>query len=435
MSSGARQRSGLVGRGWAVLMLALVLAGTCGVRVPETRAASGATLDDSLDAAESEGREPRRKLTRWNAYEGPYVTVRFGAGLLYDIAAYAQDEDSERQVHLHDDDAVRDARFLFKGGFPTFPRLSYTLGYMYDARVKTWHFRQTGLMFAVPELYGQLFVGRTKEGTSTNKLMVGYHGWTNERATANDAFHPILADGVKWMGRTPKGTVVYSLGGFGDEFSEKESFNRFDYQFVARAIWLPLLETDPENLLHVGGAYRFAKSNDGHLQFKSKPESFLAQTNVIDTGKFRAANVHTIGLETYWRPGPFTMGMEYFLNQVHSDETNHPFFHGGEIFASYILTGETRPYNTRGAFFEAVSPEHPLFEGGLGAWELVGRFSYTDLDSGPIEGGKFWRITPVLNWYLSDNVRLEAVYGYGMLDRFGDVGGTHFFQGRIQLTL
>jgi hypothetical protein len=39
------------------------------------------------------------------------------------------------------------------------------------------------------------FLGRTKQGFSTNKFMVGYYGWFNERSAANDAFLPILADG------------------------------------------------------------------------------------------------------------------------------------------------------------------------------------------------------------------------------------------------
>ena len=76
-----------------------------------------------------------------------------------------------------------------------------------------------------------------------------------------------------------------------------------------------------------------------------------------------------------------------------------------------------------------------MFEGGPGAWELVLRYSYTDLDSKGIQGGKFWRITPMVNWHMSDNVRLEFVYGYGMLDRFNTEGGTHFFQTRIQFQL
>jgi len=30
---------------------------------------------------------------------------------------------------------------------------------------------------------------------------------------------------------------------------------------------------------------------------------------------------------------------------------------------------------------------------------------------------------------------MEFVYGYGVLDRFGIKGGTHFFQSRIQFTI
>ncbi len=127
--------------------------------------------------------------------------------------------------------------------------------------------------------------------------------------------------------------------------------------------------------------------------------------------------------------------MEYFFNQVKSPQINNPFFHGGEIFAAYLFTGERRPYNSKGAFFEGVSPARPVFDGGPGAVEAVLRYSYSDLDSGLIQGGKFWRITPMVNWYLSDNARLEFAYGYGKLDRFDLSGGTQFFQTRLQLQL
>jgi hypothetical protein len=46
---------------------------------------------------------------------------------------------------------------------------------------------------------------------------------------------------------------------------------------------------------------------------------------------------------------------------------------------------------------------------------------------------RFPRITPVVNWHMSDNVRLEFVYGYGSLNRFDLVGKTQFLQSRIQL--
>ncbi len=74
-----------------------------------------------------------------------------------------------------------------------------------------------------------------------------------------------------------------------------------------------------------------------------------------------------------------------------------------------------------------------MFDGGPGAWELVARLSYIDLDDGTLRGGTFWRFTPMVSWYLSDNIRLELAYGYGTLDRFDLEGTTQFFQSRIQL--
>ena len=104
-------------------------------------------------------------------------------------------------------------------------------------------------------------------------------------------------------------------------------------------------------------------------------------------------------------------------------------------FTSWLATGETRRYNIRGGYFDQISPRRPVFEGGPGAWEFVLRYSYTDLDSAAIRGGKFWRITPMVNWHISDHVRLDFNYGYGTLDRIERTGHTQFFQTRLQLQL
>jgi phosphate-selective porin OprO and OprP len=397
-------------------------------------AATEPAIDEERDAAEADGVEPRRQLVAWNHYQGPYFTLRVGGGFGYDYSAYAQDENSKQQMTLSPVAAVRDFRVLLKGKFPAIPRLSYTLGYMYDGAKKEWFFRQTGLMVDVPEAWGDIFIGRTKEGFSTNKIMVGYFTWTAERATMNEALIPILADGVKWTGRIPSGKLVYNVGYFMDELSETESFNKHDSQLVGRAVWLPNAGSD-KPLLHLAVEARFAEANNGQLQYRSRPEVFSAQSYAIDTGKFSADHANAVGVEAYYRPGPLMFGMEYFLNQVSSPQNDNPLFNGGEVFAAYIFTGEVRPYNARGAFFESVSPARPVFEGGPGAWEGVLRYSYTDLNSGAIHGGRFWRITPMVNWYLSDNVRLEFTYGYGVLDRFGLSGATQFFQTRLQLLL
>jgi phosphate-selective porin OprO/OprP len=392
------------------------------------------SINTTLDAAEADGDLPRRRLITWNEYDGRFITARLGGGFLWDLAGYWQDENSKEQMTLLDKGDLRDFRFLLKGQFKFAPRFSYTIGYMYDKAREQWRFRQTGIMAEVPELHGSIFFGRTKEGFSTSKIMVGYQGWTNERAAINDALLPILADGIKWSGYVPSGKLVYNFGWFGDSRSENESFNKNDNQFAARAVWLPNTGTD-RGLLHLALEVRSAASNDGFLRYRSKPEAFHAQSYAIDTGQFAAEHAYTLGVEAYYRPGPFTVGMEYFFNQVQSEEENDPFFHGGEVFVSYLLTGETKPYNLRGAYFERTSPAQTVFEGGPGAWELVLRMSYADLDSKDIHGGRFWRVTPMINWHLSDNIRLEFVTGYGVLDRFDIRGSTMFFQSRLQLQL
>jgi phosphate-selective porin OprO and OprP len=69
---------------------------------------------------------------------------------------------------------------------------------------------------------------------------------------------------------------------------------------------------------------------------------------------------------------------------------------GGEALVSRLATGEARAYNTRGGFFNQVSPNRPVFAGGPGAWEFVARLSCSDLNGGTRNGGTFWRFTPTV---------------------------------------
>jgi phosphate-selective porin OprO and OprP len=325
---------------------------------------------------------------------------------------------------------------LFKGklNFIKSRSVTWSAGIMWNGPTHNWQFRQTGLMISLPELWGSIFVGRTKEGISLNKIMVGYHGWTSERATANDAMLPILADGIKWLGYAQKPHLVWNLGFFGDWLSKGLAFSTYHRQAVGRAAYVKFLSPTGGMLLHVGAGYRYGVPNEGTIRLRSRPEVYPAPY-FLDTGSFAAKNTKMLVPEIYYRAGPWLFGSEYMIQKANAPKSGNPMFHGGEVLASWIATGETRPYNVRGGYFGAVSPKRTVFEGGPGAWELVTRFSYTDLDSGALKGGKFWRFTPMVNWHLSDNVRLEMSYGIGTLDRFNLRGTTQMFQTRLQLTL
>jgi phosphate-selective porin OprO and OprP len=320
------------------------------------------------------------------------------------------------------------------GGFPTAKRISWNFGIMYDAPTNSWLIRQTGVMIAVPEIWGQIFIGRTKEGFSLNKVMTGYDGWTMERSTMNDATIPILADGIKWMGYVPKIGILWNIGYFNDVLSKGQSFSTYSSQEVIRVAWLPILSDEHRSVLHLGMNLRYGNPLNGQLRLKSRPEAFPAPF-FADTGTFAAKSTTMAGYEVYYREGPWMFGSEYWWTYASSPSQGNPLFRGGEAEATWLITGETRPYDTAGGFFREIVPLKPVINKGPGAWEALLHFSDIDLNSHTIQGGTFWRITPGLNWYLTDNVRLELEYGLGCLNRFDLTGYTQFVQMRIQLQL
>ena len=431
----------------AILLLCLTTAGLAVAQQPTkdtikdttkhtirdtTRAARDSALAEGVAAGEADADPPKRRLVSWNYYEGRYTTIRLGAGFLVDYATYAQNEASKAQFSLSPGFKIRDSRIILNGKFRTERAITWQTGLMYDGNLDEWFVRQTGIMVAVPEWWGHVFIGRSKEGVSLNRVMVGYDGWTHERFTFSDAAIPLLADGIKWLGYLPNRHLIWNLGVFTDWLSEGESFSYYDHQIGARVAWVPMVSDSVGKLVHIGLNLQVGKPNNGFLQLRSKPEASDAPY-FIDTDKFPASRATLVGIEAYYRPGPWLFGMEYYVEKARSPETDNPVFNGGDIVAVWLITGETRSYNTVGGYFRGVSPARTVFEGGPGAWEAVLRLSQSDLNGGTIRGGRFWRITPMVNWHLSDNVRLEFIYGYGVLDRFNLKGRTHFLQSRLQL--
>jgi phosphate-selective porin OprO/OprP len=376
---------------------------------------------------------PKRDLVRWNEYHGPHFTIRVGAGFLYDFSAFAQDKEAKEQIAVLPAFQVRDARLIMGGRFPSLPLpTTWCLGLMYDGATSAFFVRQTGIMFQVPKILSYFFIGRQKEGFSLNKVMVGYDGWTMERFTFSDATIPLLADGFKWLGYSKRHGFLWNVGYFNDVASKGQSFSSYSSQEVARLAWLPVHSEEEGTLIHLGFNFRYGKPVDGKLRLKSRPEDFIAPY-FLDTGTFAATSAHSLGYETYYRRKSLLLGSEFYFMNTYSKSGGDHMFHGGDFVATYLITGETRPYNTVGGLFKDITPLRPVFNGGPGAWELVLRYSYTNLNDHNVQGGTFGRITPMVNWYLSENVRLEMAYGYGQLDRFNLKGNTQFFQSRLQL--
>jgi phosphate-selective porin OprO and OprP len=375
---------------------------------------------------------------RWRLFSGRFSTLKLGGGFLYEYAGYVQDKKGKQQMDsigeaLEPTFAIRDFRLVASGQFKTKRAFSWKAGFMYDGTTDKWLVRETGLMIGVSELWGSFFIGRTKEGFSLNKVMNGYAGWTMERQMAIDVI-PILADGVKWLGYLPKQRILWNLRIYTDWLSKNQSFSTYKLQVASRIGWLPIYKPDADQVFHVGINYRYGEPENGEIRVRSRPEANSAP-RFIDSGTFQADHSKHIGGEIYFRSGSWLFGSEVYSHRFNSAIGNDPIFLGGDFVVSYLITGDSRPYYTATGIFGFVPVARPVFKGGPGAWEVLIRASTLDLNGGIIHGGKFWRITPMVNWYLNKDIRFELAYGYGVLDRFNLTGVTQFFQARIQLTL
>lgn len=410
------------------VLLALSLTATARAQRPDT-----VSRTDSADPA-ADGAWPSKFRIGFNEFNLGFTTFVLGAGFLIDYATHNQDSVGLDQIELHRMGRIRDSRLLLSGTLRTKRPIVWQSGLMYDWPTSKWLVRQTMIRVSLPEILGTIDVGRMKEGLSQNRVMTGYDGWTTERFTFSDAAIPLLADGIKWLGYAPSLNLVWNLGAFTDHWSEGQTFSYYEHQVVGRLAYVRMKSPTSGHLLHFGAGLHVGKPTHDTLQLKSKPEMF-ASPNFIDTGKFPARLGRIAGLESYYRNGPWLFGAEYYGEWVDSKQTGDPFFHGGDVVATWIVTGETRPYTTTGGNFRAVKPARPVFRGGPGAWETVLRVSYSNLDAGTLTGGTFWRVTPMVNWHMTEQARLAASYGFSVLDRFGKRGTAEFFQLRLQLQL
>lgn len=385
-----------------------------------------------LDGTESEVfdsiKHPKKS---YNTYNFRLSTLKIGAAFIIDYATYLQDETSKKQITMQPDFSIRDMRVILSGQLKTKRTITWKVGLMYDGPSKSWFARESGVLIGLPELSGNLFLGRTKEGFSMSKIMVGYAGWCMERQMGIDLI-PILADGIKYMGFYPKSNILFNVGIFNDLFSKNQSFSTYHWQTVARIGYLPVFNESEQKVFHIAFNGRYGDAESKSIRVKSKPEVGHAPI-FVDSKTFSTDYSIHYGPEVYYRSGSWMIGGEYYFNKFSASASNNPMFHGGEFMTSLILTGESRPYHTGIGSFGFVPVKRPVFSGGQGALEIVARITNIDLNSGSIEGGKFWRFTPMVNWYLSSNIRLEFEYGYSKLDRFNLLGSTHFFQGRLQV--
>ena len=105
--------------------------------------------------------------------------------------------------------------------------------------------------------------------------------------------------------------------------------------------------------------------------------------------------------------GPFTMAGEIGRLALDRPDDPNEAFTGYYAYASYFLTGETRPF--KGGNFDRVRPFKELGKDGLGAFEIALRYDRLDLGDTPVlarAGNDSKSVTLGLNWYFNPFAKL-----------------------------
>ena len=229
-----------------------------------------------------------------------------------------------------------------------------------------------------------------------------------------------------------------SIGEASDQIS-----NSYGFDISARVTRLLWYENQGEKVLHLGFSYahgfRDQNSDEANAQYRSRPESHLTDLRLVDTGELTIGGQNVVGAECAFVSGPTSLQGELLADFIQADTAGDPNFWGFYFYGSHFLTGEHRRYNPSSAIFTSVAPKKPFRprQGQWGALELAFRFSFLDLNSGLIQGGRERDITAGLNWYLFPRIRMMFNYVRATVkDRKYtpsiDKGTANIFQTRLQ---
>lgn len=231
------------------------------------------------------------------------------------------------------------------------------------------------------------------------------------------------------------------------------------WDYTGRVTWLPYYEDNGRNMIHLGlgGKYQTLDRSTGVgvANLNGRWALRNAQAGLQDVVTFANLQAHDqqiIQPELFINLGPWSFQAEYIASRVvgvtkfNTQLTPAPvaipstsfFSQSAYVQALYFLTGESRPYgksyvHSSGPAPTRVVPFRNYFwvagEGGgwnpfqSGAWQVGARYSYSDLNDGPIVGGIIHEVTLGVNWFLNPNMKVQWNYAFGHRD-LSEGGGT-----------
>jgi phosphate-selective porin OprO/OprP len=335
-------------------------------------------------------------------------SVKIGGRVFADWVWYSADDEYKETALLMPEDGteIRQARLFMSGKMHDL--VSYKL--QVDFASSSVKFKDVYIGLEDSPLFGvDILVGQFKQPLGLEYIQSSKYITFIERAQLSN--YVVDRQSGVFLGRRffdermrVATSVFRNSNGIGESVGDNTT------GFAGRWTGVPWMN-DEGSLLHIGVGAATRGADTGRRLFsdeffRTKPESALqpayafTRLDSLDRSNF-------VDLEGAVVLGPFSVQGEYMMMNMSretGDDANFTSWYGQ---ASWFLTGESRPYSAKTAVFGRVKPKSNYTrDGGTGAVELAARYSSTDLDDGPYQGGTLDAITLGANWYLNPNTRL-----------------------------
>lgn len=352
------------------------------------------------------------------------VEVKTGDGIKFasDDGAFEFDIDGRIQVDLQlaDEDEIeyptqtefRRARLAVEG--KVYSDYGYKLQYDVaddDLSLKDAYITYQGLE------YGDIFIGQFKQPFSLEELTSSKYITFTERSLPVGSVATSRRIGLGWFSGDDHWSAAVS--GYGQEAGNEQEGDE-GFGVGVRGTFAPIAEKD--RVIHLGAAVNWEEAEDTDLgledegfRFRARPDVHLGP-RAFDTGLLPASSATKYGAEFATVFGPFSFQAEYIgvdtdLNDDAEEDFEDRFddLESGDVegwyaFASWFLTGESRPYDASSGVFKGVQPINDY-----GAFELAVRYDTVEQPDADVTN-EVEAITLAANWYVNKYVRIWADY-------------------------
>jgi len=356
------------------------------------------------------------------AEEGDEVTVKTKGGLVIEAGEYSVQLGGRIQFDYNyatlndvadeDDFGIRRARIYVKGdiGDDWSYKAQFNVGENNGGSPEDLYISYGGWGKAANLTIGKQKVQFGLEEVTSSKDITAL-----ERSGMTEQYAAGRQNSVRLHGEL--GGAFYSVSAFEDGDATGD-----DFGLAGRVAFNPI--NDDNMLVHVGLGYisRGESSRRGGYQsgLCSDPSRPCLP---LGSSRGGGGDSTATGIEFAANMGSFSIQSEFFDSEENGVDRD-----GYYVQASYILTGETRPY--KGGKFKKVKPQSDS-----GAWEVFARIeegdgNHSDIELGRVDASAY---TIGVNYYVNNAVRIGVNYSEGDSNEAGSMDSGDEFRIRFQL--